>query len=98
LGLVTRVEQRPVGVRLWRLVGTIAVPATLLFLVVLWIIPGMIGLLVACVAMYVLVMVALDKLLRLHLEHAHTVTGFVCVLTWLLWIITGGAVLVARAL
>ncbi len=97
-GLMQQVENRPVGGQLWALVAKMGLGATLVFQAFLWIIPGLIGLVLALVAMYVVVMVAVDKLLGVHLEHAHTVTSTVCVGAWLLWLIVGGAITVIGAL
>jgi hypothetical protein len=43
-------------------------------------------------------MVAFDKLLHIHVEHAHGVTASVCGGTWLLWLLAGGVVRVIEAL
>jgi hypothetical protein len=95
---MTQVENRPVGGQLWALVAKIGLGATLVFQAILWVIPGLIGFVAAIAGMYVLVMVAVDKLLGIHLEHAHSVTSSVCLPAVLLWLIVGGVVSVVNAL
>ena len=98
LALATQVEERPAGRRLWLLIAQIALGATLVFNVVLWVVPGLVGLAVAAVAMYVFVMVALDRLLRIHIEHAHSVTSSLCIGTWLAWLVVASVVRIVGAL
>jgi hypothetical protein len=95
---MTQVEDRPSGAQLWRVIAAVALGATVAVQLVLWLVPGLIGLLVAVVGMYVIVMVAFDKLLHIHVEHAHGVTASVCGGTWLLWLLAGGVVRVIEAL
>jgi len=98
LGVARQVEDRPVGAQMWKLIAATGVAGTMLFQLVLWVLPGIIGLLAAAVAMYVLIMVAVDKLLLLHLEHAHSVTWHICLVTWVLWAVIGAVVMILRAL
>lgn len=98
IAIATQVEERPVGAQMWKVIAATAVAGTALFQLVLWIVPGIIGLVLGVVGMYVLIMAALDRLLLLHLDHAHNVTSYICIVTWLLWLIIGLAVVVVRTL
>jgi len=98
LAPMAQVEDRPSGMQLWKLIATIGGGGTVVFQVLVWVVPGFIGVLVAAAATYAVVMVAFERLLLVDLEHAHGVTSFVCGVTLLLWIIAGMAVIVACAL
>ena len=97
-GLMTQVEDRPAGVQLWKVIGAMGAGATVAFQLILWLVPGLLGLLLAAAGMYVLVMIAVDKLLRIHLEHAHAVTSWVCIAAWVPWLLVGAAVSILGAL